>query len=198
VRQSLTKEVRTVAQFTILGICGSLRRSSYNRLLLLEAQELAPPDVAIEEFAGLREIPPYDDDVRVGEGDPPPVAELKRRIALADALLIATPEYNFGPPGVLKNAIDWVSRPPLESPLRHKAIALMGASTGRMGTVRAQLALRQNLAYLESYVLLKPEVLVSGAATAFDEAGRLVDETTRALVGQLVTGLVAWTRKVAM
>ncbi len=186
-----------MAELLVLGVCGSLRRGSYNRMLLRAAQELAPPGVAIEEFTGLREIPPYDDDVRVGEGDPPPVAELKRRIALADALLIASPEYNFGPPGVLKNAIDWVSRPPLESPLRHKPVALMGASTGRMGTVRAQLALRQNLAYLESYVLLKPEVLVSGAAAAFDQDGRLTDETVRALVGQLLAGLVVWTRKVA-
>ena len=186
-----------MAEFTILGICGSLRSGSYNRMLLRAARELAPPGVSIDEYAGLREIPPYDDDVRVGEGYPPPVAELRRRIALADAVLIATPEYNFGPPGVLKNAVDWVSRPPLESPLRRKAVALMGASTGRMGTVRAQLALRQNLAFLESYVLLKPEVLVSGAAAVFDDEGRLTDETARAHVEKLVAALVAWARKVA-
>lgn len=183
-------------EFTILGICGSLREGSYNRKLLRAAQELTPPGVVIDEYAGLRDIPPYDEDVRVGEGDPPPVRQLKRRIALADALLIATPEYNFGPPGVLKNAIDWASRPPQESPLRHKPVALMGASTGRMGTVRAQLALRQSFAFTESYVLLKPEVLVSGAAAAFDEEGRLVDEATRALVAQLLSALVDWTRRV--
>lgn len=186
-----------MARFTVLGICGSLRSGSYNRMLLSAARDLAPPEVAIEEFAGLREIPPYDDDERVGQGYPPPVAELRRRIVLADALLIATPEYNFGPSGVLKNAIDWVSRPPLESPLRQKPIAVMGASTGRMGTVRAQLALRQNLGYLESYVLLKPEVLVSDAAAAFDERGRLIDEKVRELVERLVAGLVAWARRVA-
>ena len=192
----LTKDVLAVADLKVLGLCGSLRMGSYNRLLLRAAKELAPPGVAIDEYQGLREIPPYDDDVRVGEGYPPPVVELRRRIALADALLIAMPEYNFGPPGVLKNAIDWVSRPALDSPLRFKPVALMGASTGRMGTVRAQLALRQNLGYLESYVLLKPEVLVSGAAAAFDEDGRLNDETVRTLVGQLLAGLVVWARKV--
>ena len=187
-----------MAELLVLGVCGSLRRGSYNRMLLRAARELAPPGVAIEEFTGLREIPPYDDDVRVGEGDPPPVAELKRRIALADALLIATPEYNFGPPGVLKNAIDWVSRPPLESPLRHKPIALMGASTGRMGTVRAQLALRQNLGV--PGVLRAPQAGGTGERRRGGLRSRTVGSPTRRCgrsSGRLLAGLVVWTRKVA-
>jgi len=180
--------------FTILGIAGSLRHESYNRALLRAAARLTPPGAAVEIFERLGEIPPYNDDVRL-RGMPAPVAELWQAIADADAVLVVTPEYNYGVPGVLKNALDWVSRPPAETPLRHKPVAIMGASTGNLGTVRAQIALRQTFQFIESYVLLKPEVLVFRAAERFDDAGELTDETTRELVAQQLDALVAWARR---
>jgi chromate reductase len=179
--------------FIILSIAGSLRRESYNRALLGAAARLAPPGVTVEIFERLGEIPPYNDDVRL-HGMPDPVAELWRAIADADAVLIATPEYNYGVPGVLKNALDWVSRPPAESPLRHKPVALMGASTGNFGTVRAQLGLRHALLFMGAATLLKPEVYVFRAAERFDDHGELTDEITRALIAELLTALVAWAR----
>ena len=147
----------THPSFSILGLAGSLRRESYNRALLRAAAGLAPPGVTIVIFERLGEIPPYNDDVRL-RGLPDPVAALWQAVAAADALLVATPEYNYGVPGVLKNALDWVSRPPAETPLRHKPVAIMGASTGNFGTARAQLALRQTFQFVESYALPKPEV----------------------------------------
>jgi chromate reductase, NAD(P)H dehydrogenase (quinone) len=184
----------THPSFTIVGLAGSLRRESYNRALLRAATPLAPAGAAVESFERLGEIPPYNDDVRL-RGLPDPVAELWQAIAGADAVLVATPEYNYGVPGVLKNALDWVSRPPSESPLRHKPVAIMGASTGNFGTVRAQLALRQTFQFIESYVLLKPEIMVFRAAERFDDAGELTDETTRELVAQQLEALVAWARR---
>lgn len=183
----------THPSFSIVGLAGSLRRESYNRALLRAAAELAPPGATVETFERLGEIPPYNDDARL-RGLPDPVADLWQHIADADAVLIATPEYNYGVPGVLKNAIDWVSRPPAESPLRHKPVAIMGASTGNFGTVRAQLALRQTFLFIESYVLLKPEVTVFKAAERFDDAGELADETTRELVAAQLRELLAWAR----
>jgi chromate reductase len=186
----------THPSFSILGLCGSLRRESYNRALLRAAAALAPPGAAVRIFDRLGEIPPYDDDARL-RGLPAPVAALWREIDDADALLVATPEYNYGPPGLLKNALDWVSRPPAETPLRHKPVALLGASTGNFGTVRAQLALRQTFLFVESHVLLKPEVLVFRAADRFDDAGELIDETTRELLSTQLRELVAWARRLA-
>lgn len=180
--------------FHILGIPGSLRRQSYNLGLLRAARELAPEGVEIEIY-DLAQIPLYNGDIEAA-GDPDPVRDLKDRIRAANALLIATPEYNYSIPGVLKNAIDWASRPPTMSPLRYKPIAIMGASPGNFGTVRAQLALRQVFFFTESYVLLKPEVLVFGARDRFDAAGNLTDETTRGLVRSLVEALVDWSRRV--
>lgn len=176
--------------FTILGLAGSLRRESYNRALVRAAARLAPPGATVETFERLGEIPPYNDDVRL-RGMPDPVAELWQAIAAADAVLIATPEYNYGVPGVLKNALDWVSRPPAESPLRHKPVALMGASTGNFGTARAQLGLRHALLFMDSHTLVKPEVYVFRAAERFDDQGELTDEATRALIAELLTALVA-------
>ena len=186
----------THPDFTIMGLAGSLRRESYNRALLRAAADLAPAGAAVESFARLGEIPPYNEDTRL-RGLPDPVAELWQAVAGADALLVATPEYNYGVPGVLKNAVDWISRPPAETPLRHKPVAIMGASTGNFGTVRAQLALRQTFQFVESYVLLKPEVMVFRAAERFDDAGELTDETTRELVAQQLDALVAWARRVS-
>lgn len=177
----------------VLGIAGSLRRGSLNRGLLRAAVELAPADVRITTYEELRAIPPYDADIEA-EGDPVPVRDLKERIRAADALLIASPEYNYGIPGVLKNAIDWVSRPPRSSVIYHKPIAIIGASTGNFGTARAQLALRQTFHFTKSYVLIEPDVLVVRAAERFDADGNLVDEATREYVAHLVEALARWTR----
>ena len=186
----------THPSFSILGLAGSLRRESYNRALLRAAVGLLPPGVTLRTFERLGELPPYNEDVRL-RGLPDPVADLWQSIAEADALLIATPEYNYGPPGVLKNALDWVSRPPAETPLRHKPVAIVGDSTGNYGTVRAQLALRQTFLYVESYVLLKPEVMLFRTAEHFDDAGELADEPTRELLATQLQELVAWARRVA-
>lgn len=180
--------------FRVLGIPGSLRAKSYNRALLEAAREVAPQGVEIE-ILDLASVPLYDGDVEA-EGDPEAVRDLKERIRNADALLIATPEYNASIPGVLKNAIDWASRPP-QSALRHKPIAIMGAAPGNFGTIRAQTALRQILAHTDSYVLHKPEVLVFKAGEKFDADGVLQDEDTREWVRTLVEALVDWTRVVA-
>jgi len=186
----------THPSFSILGLAGSLRRESYNRALLRAAGGLLPAGATLRTFERLGEFPPYNEDVRL-RGLPDPVADLWRSIAEADALLVATPEYNYGPPGMLKNALDWVSRPPAETPLRHKPVAIVGASTGNYGTVRAQLALRQTFLYVESYVLPKPEVMLFRVAEQFDDAGELTDQTTRELLATQLQELVAWARRLS-
>lgn len=178
----------------ILGIPGSLRRGSYNRGLIRAAVELAPEGVEVTPFE-LHAIPLYDADVEA-QGDPAPVVALKRAIADADALLIATPEYNHCISGVLKNAIDWASRPPRSSVLAGKPSAIMGASTGRGGTARAQAQLRDGLTYTGGIVLPLPELLVPLAGDKFDEDGDLVDEPTRTEVRDVVVALAAWARRV--
>lgn len=177
----------------VLGISGSLRRGSYNSAALRAACELVPAGMVIEIFDGLRDIPPYDDDARQ-QGYPAPVQALRERITAADALLIATPEYNYSVPGVLKNAMDWASRPP-EQPFDGKPIAIMGASPGLLGTARAQYHLRQMFVYLNGLVLNRPEVMIGQAATRFDSAGRLTDEATRGFVQALLLALKAWTER---
>jgi chromate reductase len=172
----------------ILGIAGSLRKASYNRALLRAARELLPATVELEEL-DLRGLPFYDGDLEAA-GDPEPVAALKHAIREADALLIATPEYNRGTPGVLKNAIDWASRPPLASPLTGKPVAIMGASTGRGGTARAQEQLRAALEFSRAAVVEQPEVLVPEAFMPFDEHGELVDPGIRAELSELIDTLV--------
>jgi chromate reductase len=174
---------------TILGIAGSLREGSYNRALLRAARELVPEGVGLDEL-DIRGLPFYDGDVEAA-GDPEPVVALKQAIHNADALLIATPEYNRGIPGVLKNAIDWASRPPLASPLTAKPVAIMGASTGRGGTARAQEQLRSALEFSRASVLEQPEVLVPEAYMRFDEHGELTDEGVRAELAELVDTLVS-------
>lgn len=176
--------------FRILGISGSLRRGSFNTALIRTAGEVAPEGVDVTVFEGLRDIPPYDEDLRQ-EGPQPAVEKLRDAIRSADAVLFATPEYNHGLPGVLKNAIDWVSRPAPENPLLNKPTAIMGASGGLMGTVRAQQQLREVLQGFTP-VLHTPEVLVSSAAGRFDDQGGLTDEPTREFVRVLVAGLVDW------
>jgi chromate reductase len=173
---------------TILGIAGSLRQGSYNRALLRAARELLPEGTELVEH-DLRDLPLYDGDVEAA-GDPQPVVALKDAIRAADAILIATPEYNRGIPGVLKNAIDWASRPPLASPLARKPVAIMGASTGLGGTRRAQEQLRSALEFPGALVLEEPHVLVPEAFMRFDESGELADAGVRAELGDLLDALV--------
>jgi chromate reductase, NAD(P)H dehydrogenase (quinone) len=171
----------------LLGLAGSLREGSYNRGLLRAARELAPDGVEFEEH-DLRGLPFYDGDLEAA-GDPESVTELKDAIRRADALVIATPEYNRGIPGVLKNAIDWASRPALASPLANKPVAIMGATTGFAGTARAQQQLRDALEFPGALVLQQPEVLVSEAYLRFDEDGDLVDEEVRQQIAELLAAL---------
>lgn len=173
-----------------LGFSGSLRKGSYNTALLMAAAELLPENMSLEVF-DLSPIPLYNDDVRAA-GFPEPVRFFRDRITLADALLIASPEYNYSIPGVLKNALDWASRPP-DPPLNGKPAALMGASTGNFGTVRAQLHLRQVCIFTNMFPLNKPEVLVPRAQEKFDTEGRLKDEATRGFVRDLLSALAEWT-----
>jgi chromate reductase len=179
------------SKLAVCGIAGSLRAGSHNRALLRAASELSPPGMEIRIFERLGDIPLFDADLEA-KGEPAPVSALKKAIAEADAVLVATPEYNHGIPGVLKNAIDWASRPPGKSAFQRKPAAILGASPGMLGTARAQLQLRQVLASNETYVLLRPEVLVARAQEKFDAAGRLTDEPTRKMARQLLEALAEW------
>ena len=179
----------------ILGISGSLREGSYNTKLLLAACEMMPEDMQMDIF-DLASLPVYNDDLR-REGYPEPVREFRRQIAGTDALMIATPEYNHSIPGVLKNALDWASRPP-DPPLTGKPVAIMGASTGNFGTVRAQLHLRQILFALNSQPVNRPEMLVARAAEKFDTQGNLTDETTKAFLHDLLFALKEKTLRVQL
>src|SRR5262245_6157032 len=168
----------TVARvFNVVGLAGSLRRGSYNRALLRAATELAPPalHVVIHDLDG---IPLYNADIEAA-GLPPGVVQLRDAIRQADGLLIATPEYNYGVPCVLKNTIDWLSRPPRDSALNGKVAAVMGASLGITGTARGQSQLRQAFVFTNTYALLQPEVLVGRADEKFDAVGRLLDQAMR-------------------
>lgn len=178
----------------VLGMAGSLRAGSYNQMLLRAAIELVPPGMQIEIYEGLREIPPYDQDVEA-KGVPPPVARLKEAVAQSDALLIATAEYNYSVPGFLKNAIDWVSRPPRETPLIGKPTAVMGASTGPGGTARAQTSLRTSFIFTQTPVMPGPEILVSFATEKFDPEGRLTDPKVRESLKAFLGRLEVWTRR---
>lgn len=180
------------ASTTILGIAGSLRKASYNRGTLRAAQELAPAGARIEIF-DLEGIPPFnqDDDAR----PPEKVTQFKKQIRAADAILICTPEYNYSIPGVLKNAIDWASRPYGDSAWDGKPVAIMGASPGMLGTARAQYHLRQVFVTLNMYPLNNPEVMIANASERFDEQGNLTDQKTRDHIKKLVEALVKWTQQ---
>lgn len=191
----MTKDTaQPTSPLRILGIAGSLRTGSYNRALLQAAQELAPQGMAIVTF-DLDAIPPYNADVEA-QGFPAPVVAFKAAIAEADALLIATPEYNHSIPGVLKNALDWASRPAASTPLNGKPAAVMGASTGVIGTARAQQHLRLVCSYLNMLVLNQPEVLVGRARDKFDASGRLTDEPTRQFMAKFLQAFVQWVARV--
>jgi chromate reductase, NAD(P)H dehydrogenase (quinone) len=175
----------------ILGIPGSLRKGSYNRSLVRTAQQLLPQGVTMDTF-DLVGIPPFNED---DEGNvPQKVIEFKAAIRRADAILISTPEYNYSIPGVLKNAIDWASRPYGDSAWIGKPVAIMGASAGRMGTARAQYHLRQVFVYLEMDAVNQPEVMVGNASEMFDDKGNLTHESSRKAMRGLLEALVARTR----
>lgn len=184
------------ARLRVCGIAGSLREGSYNRRLLRACAEEAPEGMQIVPFERVGDLPLYNQDVEE-EGLPGPVRALHAAIRGADALLIATPEYNFGVPGVLKNLIDWASRPPRDSALAGKPAAIVGATPGRMGTARAQLQLRQSFVFTRTPAVLQPEVLVASAHEKFDEDGRLTDDVARGLIRELLGNLAEWTRRLA-
>ncbi len=176
----------------ILGFAGSLRKQSFNRALLSAAHEMAPDGATLEIF-DLGGIPPFNQDL---EHEPPEkVKDFKARIRAADAILIVTPEYNYSIPGVLKNAIDWASRPYGENAFEGKPVAVMGASIGMLGTARAQYDLRRSFVFLNMYPMNQPEVMVPFAQDKVDSSGRVTDEKTRQKIRELLEGLVTWTKR---
>lgn len=174
----------------ILGIAGSLRRGSYNRAALRIAQKLVPDNTVLEIFE-LDRIPPFSEDLE--KQMPESVSRLKEKISSADAVLFVTPEYNYSIPGILKNAIDWASRPYGDNSWDSKPVAVMGASVGMLGTARAQYHLRQVFVFLNVYPLNRPEVMIANAADKFDKDGNLTDQKTREKIKELLDALVVWT-----
>lgn len=171
----------------LLGICGSMRAASLNRALLGAVGELLPAGATLTIWESI-ELPIFNSEL---PGEPMGVVELKAAIAAADGVVFAVPEYNYSIPGGLKNALDWVSRPPANSPMRGKPIGLVGAAAGMSGTIRAQTHMRQILVFSDSPCMSQPEVLIPRAQDRF-EGGRLVDESTRALVARFADAFVAF------
>jgi chromate reductase len=182
----------------VIAISGSLRAGSYNTALVRAARRHAPHGIDVAPYEGLRDLPPYDQDRDTEDALPPEVRELRERISAADALLIATPEYNYGVPGVLKNALDWASRPSGASSLTGKPVAIMGAAPTNFGSVRAQLSLRQLFLWTDSRVVVKPEVAVFRAQDRLGEDGEYTDPGTIELVQQLLESLRELTELTAM
>jgi chromate reductase len=178
---------------SVLGICGSLRKGSYNMATLRTAIALKPADMTVT-VADISTLPLYNEDVRA-EGFPPSVETLRQQIAKADALLFACPEYNYSMTGVLKNAIDWASRPP-DQPFAGKPCAIIGAAAGMAGSARAQYDLRRSMVFLDMHPLNKPEVLIGQAQTKFDEQGNLNDEVARNLIRDVMANLAAFARQI--
>jgi chromate reductase len=186
----MTASIRTLR---VLAIAGSLRRESWNRRLLAQASVLAGPRMRIDPYDGLRDLPMFDEDLEAStSGGPDAVRHLRTAVAAADGLLVATPEYNHSLPGVLKNAIDWLSRAaPLEV-LAGKPVAIIGASSGRWGTRLAQAAVRQVLTATEAVVMPAPALFLRDAEQAFDAGGRLVDDTTRKSLRDVLDAFEGW------
>jgi chromate reductase len=190
---SITRKTYMSKHVHILGIAGSLRRQSYNRAALRAATQLVPEGVTLDTFE-LDGIPAFNQDE---EHKPPAkVVDFKRRIREADAILIVTPEYNYSIPGVLKNAIDWASRPYGDSAWSGKPVAIMGASIGTIGTARAQYHLRQTFVFLNMFPINQPEVMIGHAAERFDAEGNLTDEPTKDHIRRLLQHLVDWTQRI--
>jgi chromate reductase len=174
---------------TVLGFAGSLRKDSYNKSILNAALELAPENMKLEIF-DLEGIPPFNQDL---ETRPPArVKEFKAKISAADAILIATPEYNYSIPGVLKNAIDWASRPYADNVFYDKPVGIMSASTGMLGGARAQYHLRQTFVFLNAHPINKPEFMMPHANEKIDKNGRVTDEKARKQIKELLEALVTW------
>jgi chromate reductase len=171
----------------LLGICGSLRKGSLNRALLEAVREMLPAHARMSIFENL-DLPIFNNDLE----DPPRVVQLKTAIASVDGVVFGVPEYNYSIPGGLKNALDWVSRPPQSSPMRRKPIGMVGAATGMSGTIRAQIHLRQMLLFSDSPCLSQPEVLIPRAQERFDAHGRLTDPSTRVLLEKFGAAMVAF------
>ncbi|MCX8021465.1 MAG: NAD(P)H-dependent oxidoreductase [Syntrophorhabdaceae bacterium] len=180
-------------EISMLGFAGSLRKGSYNKSLLRACLQLLPENTTLEIF-DLEGIPPFNQDME--STLPDRVKVFKERIRASDAILIATPEYNYSIPGVLKNAIDWASRPYGDNPFSGKPAAIMGASIGMLGTARAQYHLRQVFVFLNAYILNQPEIMVPFAEGKFDKEGNLVDDFTKGKLKELLIALCNWTRKI--
>jgi len=173
----------------IVGLCGSLRSGSVNRAALNLAGSLMPDSMRME-VVEWREVPPFDADL-LAHGYPAPVQALRERIRRADALLIATPEYNFSIPGVFKNVIDWVSRGE-DQPFANKPVAILSATPGPLGGARVQYDLRRVMLFVNAMVLVKPEIFIGGAGGKFDTEGNCTDETTRKFVGDQMKSFEKW------
>ena len=178
-------------QIKVLGFSGSLRKGSFNTALINNAIRLSPEYIKIEKF-DISPIPLYNEDIRVGVGEPDSVIEFKQKIREADSLLIAVPEYNYSIAGVLKNALDWVSRPPNESPLNGKPFAMMSVA-GRLGGARAQYHMRQVAVFLNMHAINKPELLIPSALEKFDKDGNLIDKSIEERIVELLEALYEWT-----
>jgi len=176
----------------ILGFAGSLRKNSFNRSILRAALELIPENARLEIF-DLEGIPPFNQDLE--SQVPEKVKSFKGKIRAADAILISTPEYNYSIPGVLKNAIDWASRPYGDNSFEGKPVAIMGASPGMVGTARSQYHLRQTFVFLDMHPVNRPEVIVPFANEKIDEQGRVTEAKTREKIRELLESLIAWTRR---
>ncbi|MCL4374805.1 NAD(P)H-dependent oxidoreductase [Patescibacteria group bacterium] len=177
----------------ILGIAGSLRKGSINQAALRAAQDLVPKNATLDIFASLKDMPPFNQDQETNL--PEVVKRFKSAIRRSDAVLFATPEYNYSIPGVLKNAIDWASRPYGDSAWEGKPVAIMGASVGIVGTARAQYHLRQVFVFLNMFPLNRPEVMIPNAQEKFDGQGNLTDAYTKEKIKQLLESLVDWTKR---
>lgn len=178
----------------VLGIAGSLRAGSYNMAALKAVQKMAPEGMEIEIYERLGEIPPFNQDEENNPNEA--VKELKEKIRTADAIFFATPEYNYSIPGVLKNAIDWASRPYGQNAWEGKPVAIMGASIGALGTSRAQYHLRQSFVFLDMHPLNRPEVMIMNAQEKFDEAGNIKDAHTEEKIKELLDALILWVLKI--
>lgn len=177
----------------VLGISGSLRRGSFNTLALHAAQKLVPQGMTIE-IADISSIPLYNEDIRTS-GYPEPVEKFRQQIHAADGVLFVSPEYNYSVPGVLKNAFDWASRPP-EQPFNEKPGAIMGASTGLIGTARMQYDLRKSAVFVNMFMMPRPEVMIAKAAEKFDEEGTLIDEKTKQVISDFLKSFQSWIARV--
>ncbi|MDB4958815.1 MAG: azr [Myxococcales bacterium] len=180
-----------MAGVSLLGICGSVRKSSHNRALLAAVGEMLPAGTQLTMYEGLDKLPIFNSDLL----DPTAVTELKAAVANADGVVFAVPEYNYSIPGGLKNALDWLSRPPATSPMRGKPIGLVGAASGMSGTIRAQTHMRQMMVFSDSPTLGQPEVLIPRAQDRFDANLTLTDESTRQLLVRFGAAMVEFVRR---